>query len=355
MGDLVIEKLSVRYGREPVIAEFSLRVADGEMVSILGPSGAGKTTILKAVAGLIEPSDGDIRLDGKSLAGVPPEKRNTIMVFQKPLLFPFMNVAQNIGFGLRMQGMAQSEVRAAVQGIMALTQLIGLDKRKVHELSGGQQQRVSLARALVLKPAVLLLDEPLSNLDANLRHQMRELILEIQSKMRTTTLFVTHDQSEALIMSQRVTLLLDGRLRQVGKPQDLYYRPVDPHVARFFGATNFFEGRFKDGFLHTGFGVFRLPAVDANGHPQTATIRPEDILVSTTGDFELEGRVERTHFEGMATRLWVTCRGGLLVVLAGRGEFFPGQAVRLRLPAERIRVFPPGTVEPVNESNGQTG
>jgi ABC-type Fe3+/spermidine/putrescine transport system ATPase subunit len=162
-----------------------------------------------------------------------------------------------------------------------------------------------------------------------------------------TTLFVTHDQSEALIMSHRVTLLLDGRLRQVGRPQDLYHHPVDPDVARFFGGTNFFEGRFKDGFLHTGFGVFELPAVNGNGLPLTATIRPEDILISVTSDFELEGQVERAHFEGMATRLWVKCPGGHLVVLAGRGEFFPGQTVRLRLPAERIRVFPPGAVEPV--------
>ncbi len=341
MGDLVLEKLSIRYGRRPVIDEFSLKVADGEMVSILGPSGAGKTTILKAVAGLIEPVSGDIRLDGKSLTGLPPERRNTVMVFQKPLLFPFMNVGQNIAFGLRMKKMVRRQVQRAVEDILALTKLAGLGKRKVHELSGGQQQRVSLARALVLKPAVLLLDEPLSNLDATLRQQMRELIQEIQEKMRVTTLFVTHDQSEALIMSHRVTLLLDGRLRQAGRPQDLYHRPVDREVARFFGGTNFFEGRVKDGFLHTGFGVFELQAVNGNGLPLTATIRPEDILISVTSDFELEGQVERALFEGMATRLWVKCRAGRLVVLAGRGEFFPGQTVRLRLPAERIRVFPP--------------
>jgi ABC-type Fe3+/spermidine/putrescine transport system ATPase subunit len=339
MGELVLEKLCLRYERRPVVEEFSLTVADGEMVSILGPSGAGKTTILKTVAGLIEPLSGDIRLDGRPLAGVPPEKRSVVMVFQKPLLFPFMNVAQNIAFGLKMKKMTRGEMHRAVRAILDLTRLAGLDRRKVHELSGGQQQRVSLARALVLEPAVLLLDEPLSNLDAGLRHRMRNLITDIQQQLRTTILFVTHDQSEALVMSHRVSLLLDGRLRQVGTPQDLYYRPVDPDVARFFGGTNFFEARFRDGFLHTAFGVFDLTQANGNGHKLTATIRPEDVLISTTGDYELEGRVERTHFEGMATRLWVKCRGGDLVVLAGRGDFFPGQAVRLRLPPERIRVF----------------
>ncbi|MFZ0724653.1 MAG: ABC transporter ATP-binding protein [Desulfobacterales bacterium] len=339
MGDLVLDNLSIRYGRRLVITDFSLRVADGEMVSILGPSGAGKTTILKAVAGLIELSDGGIELDGKSLADIAPERRNTVMVFQDPLLFPFMNVEQNIAFGLKMKGLPRPDIREAVREIMALTGLTGLEKRKVHEISGGQQQRVSLARALVLKPAVLLLDEPLSNLDASLRQQMRELIQDIQEKTRVTTLFVTHDQSEALIMSDRVTLLLDGRLRQVGQPQDLYYRPEDPEVARFFGGVNFFKGQLKDGLLHTGFGAFDLPAVTGNGHPLTATIRPEDILISTTGEFELEGRVERSHFEGLATRLWVTCRGGSLVVLAGRQQFHRGQTVRLRLPPERICVF----------------
>jgi len=341
MGELLLKNISIRYGRQSVIDDFDLRVADGEMVSILGPSGAGKTTILKAVAGLIEPAAGEIWLDGRLINAIPPEKRNTVMVFQKPLLFPFLNVSQNVGFGLRMHGLAASEVNGKVQNILELTQLSGLEHRKVHELSGGQQQRVSLARALVLKPALLLLDEPLSNLDANLRHQMRELICKIQEKTGITTLFVTHDQTEALVMSHRVTLLLDGRLRQVGTPQELYYEPIDKVVARFFGGVNFFDGRFRNGCFRTVFGDFTLPKVAGNGHPMTATIRPEDILISTVNEFDLEGRVERTHFEGMATRVWVSCRGRRLEVLAGRGEYYPGQAIRLRLPSDRLRVFPP--------------
>ena len=291
MGELILENLSITYGNQPVIRDFNLRVADGEMVSILGPSGAGKTTILKAIAGLTAPCRGQILLDGQPLRGLPPEKRDAVMVFQNPLLFPFMNVEQNISFGLRMQRHTETVIAEQIENILDLTRLTGLGRRKIHELSGGQQQRVSLARALVLKPAVLLLDEPLSNLDANLRQQMRELILEIQTKTRVTTLFVTHDQSEALMMSHRVTLLLGGRLRQTGRPRDLFYRPLDPEVARFFGGTNFFEGRFKDGRFHTDFGSFQLSQTTANGHALTATIRPEDIRISPDDDFEIDGQV----------------------------------------------------------------
>jgi ABC-type Fe3+/spermidine/putrescine transport system ATPase subunit len=178
MGKLSIQDLHIRYGDQPVIENFSLEIQDGELVSVLGPSGAGKTTILKAVAGLLTPQKGDIFIDGAKINHLPPEKRDAVMVFQKPLLFPFMNVAQNVAFGLRMRGKPGRKERRQIDEILELTQLQGLHRRKVHELSGGQQQRVSLARALVLKPSILLLDEPLSNLDFNLRQQMRELIRE---------------------------------------------------------------------------------------------------------------------------------------------------------------------------------
>ena len=341
MGELKLEKLDISFGRQTIIRDFSLTVADGEMVSILGPSGAGKTTILKAIAGLIQPTAGQIMINGRSVLDLPPEKRDAIMVFQKPLLFPFMDVSQNISFGLRMQGCSEADMRLKIENILELTQLKGLERRKIHQLSGGQQQRVSLARALVLEPSVLLLDEPLSNLDANLRQQMRDLILEIQGKTRVTTLFVTHDQSEALMMSHRVTLLLDGRLRQTGRPRDLFNRPVDPEVARFFGGINFFKGRFKDGRFHTDFGTFQLSETTANGNAFMATIRPEDILISPENDFEIEGRVEKTSFEGIATRVWVKCREKTLVVLTTGADFNPGQSVRLRLPPGKIRVFLP--------------
>jgi ABC-type Fe3+/spermidine/putrescine transport system ATPase subunit len=343
MGDLILKNLTIRYGGEPVVSDFNLEVRDGEMVSLLGPSGAGKTTILKTVAGLIQPEKGEIFIDGQPVHDLAPEKRNTVMVFQKTLLFPFLNVEQNIAFGLRMQGHKGANTRHRIEQILQLTELTGLGRRKVHELSGGQQQRVSLARALVLKPAVLLLDEPLSNLDANLRQQMRELIQEIQAETRITTLFVTHDQSEALMISHRVCLLLNGRLRQTGKPRDLFYLPADPEVARFFGGCNFIQGKVKDGVFRSQFGNVPAPEVNGNGHLRTATIRPEDILLSLDAKYDLHGKIAKTNFEGSATRIWVTCRDTRFVVLTSDNEFRPGQSVRLHLPPDKIRIFPVAT------------
>ena len=346
MGELRLRHLTIRYGGAAVVREFDLAVHDGEMVSLLGPSGAGKTTILKAVAGLIRPQKGEIIIDGQAVQHLPPEKRNAVMVFQKSLLFPFMNVAQNIGFGLRMRGHPSREIHRQIDRILELTELSGLGHRKVHELSGGQQQRVSLARALVLKPAILLLDEPLSNLDANLRQQMRELIQDIQAETRITTLFVTHDQAEALMISHRVGLLLDGRLRQVGEPRELFYRPADPEVARFFGGCNFIQGKVKNGMFRSEFGKAPAPAVNGNGHLLTATIRPEDILITSESTSDLQGRVQKTNFEGSATRIWVQCKGNRFVVLTSDADFSPGQTVGLHLPPDKIRIFP---YEPISD------
>jgi len=340
MGELRLKNITIRYGSTPVIRDFSLAVHDGEMVALLGPSGTGKTTVLKAVAGLIQPDRGEIFIDGQPVNHLPPEKRSAVMVFQKSLLFPFLNVAQNIAFGLRMQRRQGCDARQKIQQIMQLTELAGLEQRKVHELSGGQQQRVSLARALVLKPAILLLDEPLSNLDANLRQQMRELIQDIQAATGITTLFVTHDQAEALMISHRVGLLLDGRLRQVGEPRDLFYRPADPAVARFFGGCNFIQGRIKDGHFQSEFATVPTSHTNGNGHLRTATIRPEDIIITSESNDNLPGRVQKINFEGSTSRVWVQCRGNRFVVLTSDADFAPGQNVGLHLPPEKIRIFP---------------
>lgn len=342
MGRLDIHNLSIAYDEDPVVQDFSMTVADGELVSILGPSGAGKTTILKAVAGLLRPRQGQITIDGARIDHLPPEQRDAVMVFQKALLFPFLNVQQNVGFGLRMRGRIGTAERRRIDEMLDLVQLRGLNRRKVHELSGGQQQRVSLARALVLQPAILLLDEPLSNLDANLRQQMRALIKSIQTHTRITTLFVTHDQREALMLSHRVGLLLESRLRQFGTPQEVFYQPVDADAARFFGGCNFFEGRVSDGRFHSALGTFpvSLP-FSTHGHPLTATIRPEDIAISSNGMPGLEGVVETLDFEGSTSRVRVKVRDYACCVVTPEPGFFPGQAVRVHFPPDKIRVFPP--------------
>jgi ABC-type Fe3+/spermidine/putrescine transport system ATPase subunit len=340
MGELQLKNLTIRYGGAAVVQNLNLEVHDGEMVALLGPSGAGKTTVLKAVAGLVQPHEGEIIIDGQPVKRLPPEKRNAVMVFQKSLLFPFMNVAQNIAFGMRMQGLQGRDAHQKIREIMQLTELHGLGQRKIHELSGGQQQRVSLARALVLKPAILLLDEPLSSLDANLRQQMRELIQDIQAETGITTLFVTHDQAEALMISHRVGLLLEGRLRQVGVPRDLFYRPADTDVARFFGGCNFIQGRIKNGKFHSEFATVPTNQTNGNGHLMTATIRPEDIVIAVDSKYALQGQVQKTNFEGSATRVWVQCKDNRFVVLTSDADFSPGQNVGLHLPPEKIRIFP---------------
>ena len=199
----------------------------------------------------------------------------------------------------------------------------------------------------MLEPSVLLLDEPLSNLDANLRQQMRELIREIHQQVGVTTLFVTHDQAEAMSLSHRVTLLIDGRLRQVGEPRELFYHPVDPSVARFFGGTNFFDGRFKAGQFHSELGIFNLPNGNGNGHRLTATIRPEDIRIDAEQDNGIAGRVIKTSFEGSATRIWIQYRENTLVALSPESSYKVGQSVCLYLPEEKIRVFPSPSQEDV--------
>ena len=343
MGILEIKELGIGYGTQRIVEDLTLTVAHGELFSLLGPSGAGKTTILKAVAGLLIPDSGAVFIDGNDVTRLPAEKRNVVMVFQKPLLFPFLNVAENIGFGLKMTGVNPRKAKERIERIMDLTRLVGLADRKVQTLSGGQQQRVSLARALVLEPSVLLLDEPLSNLDANLRQQMRELVEEIQAKTGVTTLFVTHDQAEALMLSHRIGLLIKGTLRQVGTPRDLFHFPAETEVARFFGGENFLEGKIQNHRFISPLGNFPVSEPGGNGFSRKATIRPEDIRISPEAIYPVKGEVAQTRFEGMATRVWVRVNGRSLVVLTTDDAYQKGLPVWLDLPAGKIRVFPENT------------
>ena len=236
---LTLVRLTKHYGGVTAVDDVSLEVAEGEFLSLLGPSGCGKTTTLRMVAGFVLPTSGDILLDGRSIARLPPYRRGMGMVFQNYALFPHLNVADNVGFGLEMARVPKRTAAQRVEAALARVHLEGYGKRRTRELSGGQQQRVALARALVIEPAVLLLDEPLSNLDAKLREELRQEIREIQQDLGITTLFVTHDQVEALTMSDRIAVLNEGRVEQIGTPEEVYERPASRFVADFLGRANF--------------------------------------------------------------------------------------------------------------------
>ncbi|MBC7680456.1 MAG: ABC transporter ATP-binding protein, partial [Pseudorhodobacter sp.] len=239
---VTLTDLVVDYGSGPVVNGISLDVEPGSLVALLGPSGCGKSTTLRAVAGLLQPRSGDVRFDGASVLQVAPERRPVAMVFQSPLLFPHMSIGDNVAFGLRMRGVGKQERRARALEALERVRLPGVAERRPGQLSGGQEQRVSLARALVVQPEVLLLDEPFSALDASLRVEVRQLVAELQREAGVTTLFVTHDQEEATVLADQVALVLDGRLVQLGTPRELYEQPTSLQVAPFFGTANAFDG-----------------------------------------------------------------------------------------------------------------
>jgi len=243
---LSLKGLSKRFGSTTAVEDVSLEVGQGEFVSLLGPSGCGKTTTLRMLAGFLEPSEGEILVDGRDVTSLPPYRRRMGMVFQNYALFPHMNAAKNVAFGLEMRRLPKAEIVEKVKKALERVHLGAYADRRIKELSGGQQQRVALARALVIEPSVLLLDEPLSNLDKNLRDALRKEIREIQQDLGITALFVTHDQGEALTMSDRIVVLKDGRVEQVGTPEDVYERPANPFVAAFIGRANFAGARITD-------------------------------------------------------------------------------------------------------------
>ena len=225
-----------------VLKDFSLSIHDGEMVALLGPSGSGKSTLLKLITGIERPDSGDIHFDGASILNVHPNKRGAVLMFQKSYLFPFLNVEENIGFGLKVQGMSSESIRAEVKRMLNLIGLPGIEKRKPGQLSGGEGQRVALARALVTNPKLLLLDEPLSSLDTSVRMNLQEAIRSIQRELGVTTIFVTHDLGEAMAMSDRMALLLNGEIVALDKPETLFHRPRSVAAARFMGVSTFLNG-----------------------------------------------------------------------------------------------------------------
>ena len=311
MPTLTLSQLSRVYGPYKAVDCVDLVIKDGEFLSLLGPSGCGKTTTLRMIAGFVDPSGGSIAVDGRVLSSpkgsVPPEGRGMSMIFQSYAIWPNMTVAENVAFGLRLRKVPHAEMAQRIGKVLETVQMRHLADRYPAELSGGQQQRVALARAIVVEPAVLLLDEPLSNLDAQLREEMRAEIRRLHEALRITTVYVTHDQAEAMATSDRIAVMNKGRIEQVDTPFEIYTRPKTRFVAGFIGRTNFIDGkRAGTRITFDGFAIeaARFSEIGANGHALTFSVRPQSLrLVATAeavgdGVVALPGRVVARTFLG---------------------------------------------------------
>ena len=345
MTELRLDNLSVNYGTTQALRDFTLAINHGELVALLGPSGCGKTTVLKVVAGLLAPASGDVLFDGSSVLPIPAEQRGATMVFQQPLLFPYLTVAENIGFGLKMRRIKKDEIAARVAQALQWVRLEGYDRRKPHELSGGQEQRVALARALVTEPRVLLLDEPFSALDENLRGEMRQLVRELQQRLQITTLFVTHDQREALAVADRIALLLDGRIEHCGEPRELLLNPCSAQAAQFFG-WKLLAGERRGQIVKTvSAGNFKLSQAGEDGKCSLA-FRPENVRLCACGDDEgnLTGKLESLIDFGVRWQWRVRLTGGEVLEAEQTPtscECHPrvGDEIKLFLPENAWRCF----------------
>ncbi len=349
MGAIAVREVTRRFGegRTAVTAldGVSLDIAEGAFFTLLGPSGCGKTTLLRMIAGFERPNEGAILLDGEDLADLPPYRRPVNTVFQSYALFPHMSVAGNVGFGLEMQGVPKAEREARVAKALELVRLDGFAERPPGQLSGGQQQRVALARALAVRPKVLLLDEPLSALDLKLRKEMQLELKRLQVETGITFVFVTHDQEEALTMSDTIAVMDKGRVLQVGAPRAIYERPTHRFVAGFIGETNLLEGKVEDGAVRLDDGTLLRPAEPppATGRV-TLAIRPERVRLGGGGENVVRGTLRQVVYIGTDTSLILERDGGPFIVRAqnARADWRPpevGDAVEATLPADALNVL----------------
>lgn len=323
------------FGSVPAVIDFDLDVPHGEIVALVGPSGCGKTTTLRLVAGLESPNSGEIFVDGRECSNLPPNKRNVGFVFQDFALFPHLTVGENTAFGLKKGDPSQDRLRR-VDEILEMVGLGGMSRRMPNELSGGQQQRAALARALAPGPSLLLLDEPLSNLDPQLRRHVRHEILAIVRASGAAALWVTHDHDEGLIVSDKVVVMHGGRIRQVGTPSEIWRKPRDAWVASFLGRGDLLPGKVSDGLLRTALGDVEAPMLLEG--PGEVLLGPEDIIFHETG---CPGTVVRRHFRGADNVYCVQLsEGGLLHVLQpGDVEITRGTPVNVRLASRSLPVF----------------
>ncbi|MEP6707146.1 MAG: ABC transporter ATP-binding protein [Pyrinomonadaceae bacterium] len=352
---LSLKNLSKRFDKTQAVADVSLDVERGEFFGLLGPSGCGKTTTLRMIAGLEKPDSGSIAFDGQDITSLPAERRGFGMVFQNYALFPHLNVSENVAFGLRARHRPKTEIRDRVKGALELVQLPGYEKRRVDELSGGQQQRVAIARAIAIEPALLLFDEPLSNLDVTLREETRGELRELVGRLGLTAVYVTHDQEEAFALCDRISVMAGGRILQTGRPRDLYEHPAQLSVARFLGRNNLIRvmrlssskaelGEFKT--LEGGHTI-RMPVDDKNlvplNQPCILAIRPEHVLIRTADEKHenaLPAIVHEINFAGATSTIRLDANGLLLEALAlDADRVAVGDERSVVLPPERISLL----------------
>jgi putative spermidine/putrescine transport system ATP-binding protein len=353
MNDIEVINVTKSYGAGPAaVDDVSFGVEPGHVLSLLGPSGCGKTTTMRMIAGLVSPTSGSITIKGQAVAGTPVHRRNIGMLFQSYALFPHLDVTGNVAFGLQMRRLPKPEVGRRVAGALDMVKLSHLADRMPHQLSGGQQQRVALARALVIEPAVLLLDEPLGALDKKLREGMQIELSQLQKRLGLTTLMVTHDQDEALTLSDRIAVMRDGRIEQIGAPPEIYDRPVSRFVASFIGTSNFFRGRVGE----TRAGEFAVEAEEGvrltlegvpPGPEVLVALRPESIRLhagsSATGPNQFSTVVEQVVYRGQHTQYLLRRSGGEVLTATRHdegvlGDLAPGAAVIASWDGARNRV-----------------
>jgi spermidine/putrescine transport system ATP-binding protein len=353
-GEVQLVELVKRFGEVTAVDGITLEMPSGEFFSLLGPSGCGKTTTLRMIAGFERPTEGQILLDGVDVATVPPHRRNVNTVFQNYALFPHLTVGRNVAFGLKYKGISKQESTELVGRALSLVRLDGFERRRPNQLSGGQQQRVALARALILNPAVLLLDEPLGALDAKLRKALQLELKAIQEEVGITFIYVTHDQEEALTMSDRIAVMSEGRVQQVGPPKEIYEEPATAYVADFLGVSNLMDASatgMRDGGCAVRLGDFELLA--GQGELDTAggckiTIRPERVIVEphqTTGENRVPAMVERVVYVGSTLQVLIHLAAGQTIQswMTNDGDtepFAAGDPVTAHFPREALRVLP---------------
>ncbi len=344
-GALEVDRVEVSYGATKILKGIALTIAPGEFVALLGSSGCGKTTLLRAISGFVAVTAGAVRADGRDITRESPDKRDMAMVFQSYALWPHMSAAQNIGYGLRVRGWDRAKIGMRVEEMLRLVRLEGLGARKPAELSGGQRQRVALARALAISPRYLLLDEPLSNLDARVREDVRHEIKSIQRALAITTIHVTHDREEAMILADRIVILDKGEIAQAGSPEEVYNRPVSAFVANFMGATN--------ALILDAAALPRGAAAEASGsfavhfRSEAASLAPAD--ADDPDALMLAGTVSQTSYPGGVWRYAVDV-GTRRLLVDSRDRFPVGAAVRVRVPRDNLHVFGTETAAPAQHT-----